>query len=435
MTNVWDTPLHDLDARTVLALIDTGTIRAEDLVQSCLDRIDAREPLIGAFAYLDPEQAMAEARRADANRDAGRLRGLPVGIKDIFDTLDMPTEYGSEIYQGFRPRRNATAVARIRQAGGIIPGKTATTEFAGLCPSKTRNPRNTEYSPGGSSSGSAAAVADRMLPLAIGTQTGGSIIRPAAFCGVVGYKPSFGMIDRTGVRPAVESLDTIGVFARCVGDAALLASVLGGDPQLGDSADRDFVPRIGLCRTRQWNDADADSQKAVQIAAQKLQSSHGVLRDFTTPQVFHDLLESIATIYNYGTLNSTMSEYLHNPSQLSAETLQLIEAGLQVTPQALCSARQHVAQAACAFDQVMVDSGFDVLITPATVGEAPQGLTSTGDSLFNKVWTALGVPALTIPHLTGANGLPLGLQIIGRRNDDRRVTASAAWIESVLAIK
>src|SRR3954453_15767712 len=242
-----------LSAHQAAREIAAGQLRAEALMTACLERIAAREPEIGAWQYLDPEAALEAARRCDASAPSGPLHGIPIAVKDLIDTADMPTGYGSGIYARHRPGSDAACVALARAAGAIVMGKTVTTEFACFMPGKTANPRNPQHTPGGSSSGSAAAVADLMAPLAFGTQTAGSVIRPAAFCGIVGYKPSFGTIPRAGVKMLCDSLDTIGTMARNVADAAFFAGVIAGRPELRDVAPSEAPPLFGLYRTPMWD--------------------------------------------------------------------------------------------------------------------------------------------------------------------------------------
>jgi Asp-tRNA(Asn)/Glu-tRNA(Gln) amidotransferase A subunit family amidase len=419
---------HELGALEAHALIESGRLSAEALARSCLARIEALEPTIGAFVHFDKDHFLGQAQLSDQEGRAGPLRGLPVGIKDIFDTVDLPTEYGSPIYENFQPRRDA-AVAMIRRAGGVIAGKTTTTEFAGLAPTPTRNPRHLDHTPGGSSAGSAAAVAAGMVPLAIGTQTGGSIIRPAAYCGVVGFKPSFGSIERTGVRPAVETLDTIGVFARSVPDAAHLFAVLAGQPSAGlDAASEPMAPRIGLCRTLQWSAASPIIQEALLDAAVLMGTAGAECRDFNLPTVFQDLMEAQRVIMMHGSLLSTLSEYHHQPDALSPETMGFIQAGLRLSPGDVEHAWSLFNEARIQLAEAM--DTIDVLMTPAVPDTAPLGLSSTGDAIFNKLWTALGLPAITLPFGTAPNGLPLSVQIVGKSGRDADLLNYSRWIET-----
>jgi Asp-tRNA(Asn)/Glu-tRNA(Gln) amidotransferase A subunit family amidase len=416
-----------------LSLLRAGRLGVEALVRSCLERIDAMEPSVGAFVRFDRDFVLDQARRIGGEDGQGPLWGLPVGIKDIFDTIDLPTEYGSAIYEGFRPRRDATAVATIRRAGGVIAGKTTTTEFAGLAPTPTRNPKHLEHTPGGSSAGSAAAVAAGMVPLAIGTQTGGSIIRPAAYCGIVGFKPSFGSIDRTGVRPAVETLDTIGVFARSVADAAHLFAVLAGERvQLFGGPGEPVVPRIGLCRTLQWNSAAPVIQHSLLDVAEILRQAGADCIDFHVPLIFEGLIEAQRVIMMHGTLLSTLSEYHHQPTLLSRQTMELVQAGLTISPDEVRRAWALFERARVFLSESM--ETIDILITPSVPDTAPRGLTSTGDAVFNKLWTALGVPAVTLPFGDAANGLPLSVQLIGKRGLDNELLGYARWVEANLTI-
>src|SRR5680860_491450 len=260
--------LHQLEAQKMARRIQSGELTAEAVLRSCLEKIEAREEVIGAWEHLDSRQALEQAQNLDRKTYRGLLHGVPVGAKDIFDTRDMPTEYGSAIYSGHRPVWDAASIAALRAAGAMILGKTVTTEFAIFHPGKTVNPKAPAHTPGGSSSGSAAAVADDMVPLALGTQTAGSIIRPASYCGVVGYKPTFGLIHRAGVKSISESLDTVGTLTRSVADAALLTTVLAGRPHLHPVAALAQPPRIGLCRTPQWDFAEEATTQAFAQASE-----------------------------------------------------------------------------------------------------------------------------------------------------------------------
>jgi len=357
------------------------------------------------------------------------LHGIPVGIKDIFDTADMPTEYNSSIYRGHRPRADAAAVTLLRQAGCVILGKTATAEFANLHPPVTRNPRNPAHTPGGSSSGSAAAVADRMVPLALGTQTAGSVIRPAAFCGVVGLKPSFGSINRAGVKPVSDTLDTIGLFSNTVEDAAQALHVLSGRP-VPDFAARIAAPRIGFARTSRWNDSDAATHAALESAATRLAGAGADVRDATLPAAAEAFFEALSLIMNFESARALAWERSKHREAISATLLKRLDEGWAMPRERYDNARRTARDARRQFADLM--RGFDFLLTPSARGEAPKGLASTGDSLFNRVWTLLGVPCITLPCGSGPNGLPLGMQLVAAIEQDTALLAHAHWAASVL---
>jgi Asp-tRNA(Asn)/Glu-tRNA(Gln) amidotransferase A subunit family amidase len=419
-----------MSASEAARAIRAGRLTAEALVAACLERIAARDGGLAAWVHLDADAALTQARALDRQPARGLLHGIPVGIKDIFDTADMPTEHGSPIYRGNRPRADAAAVALLRQAGCVILGKTATTEFANMHPSATRNPRNPAHSPGGSSSGSAAAVADRMVPLALGTQTGGSVIRPAAYCGVVGLKPSFGSINRAGVKPVAESLDTIGLFANSVEDTALALDLLSGR-RAPDFAAKLAAPRIGFARTSRWKDTDAATQTALESAASRLAAAGADVTDAALPPAADALFDAQGRIMNFEAARALAWEQSHHRGAISARLLARLDDGWAVTREQYDDARQTARDARRQFADLM--RGFDLLLTPSAPGEAPKGLASTGDSLFNRVWTTLGVPCITLPCGNGPQGLPLGVQLVSAIEQDTTLLAHAQWVASALA--
>jgi Asp-tRNA(Asn)/Glu-tRNA(Gln) amidotransferase A subunit family amidase len=428
MVDEADTPA-DLTAYEARAAIEAGTLTAEALVRACLLRIEQREGLIGAWEYLDADLVIKQAKHADAAPNRGLLHGIPIGIKDVIDTADMPTRYGSHIYEQHYPAWDAACVSLCRAAGGIILGKTVTTEFALTTPGKTRNPHNVEHTPGGSSSGSAAAVADRMVPLAVGTQTGGSTIRPASFCGIVGYKPTFGFISRSGLKAVAESLDTIGIFARDVRDAALLAAVMAGRHILA-AVTPSAPPRIAIWRTFEWKHASQETVQAVEDAAMKLACAGAKLTEAQMPQCCAELADSQREIEYFELGRAFSFEYENHREQLSAKLRSRIECGLQCAG-ALYDRKLKTA-AECRRNIDIIFNNCDVLLAPSAVGEAPVGLQSTGDSVFNKTWTLLGLPCLNIPSHFGPKGLPVGIQLIGRAQHDSELLAHAAWVEKAL---
>jgi Asp-tRNA(Asn)/Glu-tRNA(Gln) amidotransferase A subunit family amidase len=422
--------IHQMSASEAARAIRAGRLTAEALVAACLERIAARDGELAAWVHVATEAALAQARALDRQPARGLLHGVPVGIKDIFDTADMPTEHNSPIYRGNRPRADAAAVALLRQAGCIILGKTATAEFANVHPAATRNPRNPAHTPGGSSSGSAAAVAERMVPLALGTQTGGSVIRPAAFCGVIGLKPSFGSINRAGVKPVSESLDTVGLFATTVEDAALALNLLSGR-RIPDFAAKSAAPRIGFARTSRWKDADAATHAALEAAAARLASAGAELRDAPLPAAAEALFEEQGKIMNFEAARALAWEHAQHREAISSVLLKRLDEGLTVSREQYDNARQTARDARRQFADLM--RGFDLLLTPSARGEAPLGLTSTGDSVFNRVWTLLGVPCVTLPWGGGPQGLPLGIQLVAAIEQDTALLAHAQWAASALA--
>ena len=421
-----------LSANSAAAKIKAGELSSEALVQACLDRVSEREPEIRAWSWLDADAALAQARACDrAVGPKGPLHGVPIGVKDVIDTADMPTAYGSAIYKGYRPRADAACVSLARAAGAVILGKTETAEFASIHPAATRNPLAPAHTPGGSSSGSAAAVADFMVPLALGTRTGGSTIRPAAFCGVVGYKPSFNRVNRAGLKFSAESFDTIGFFARSVDDIALLAHVMSGQERLGDAGLReDKAPRIGLCRTSRWSQASSQMREAIESAAQKLAAAGADVELVALTPAFEQLHEAHAVIMQYEAARATAWEYRVHGDLLSPAYHQRMRAGLAIPHERYEAALRQAESGRQDFADVWGE--LDVLITPSAVDEAPLGLENTGDAVFNRIWTLLGVPCVHLPFGTGTAGLPLGLQVVGRRQGDVATLTCARWIEDRL---
>jgi Asp-tRNA(Asn)/Glu-tRNA(Gln) amidotransferase A subunit family amidase len=408
---------YQLGARHAARLVEQGELSAEKWLRSCLERITAREKDVGAWAHLprefpDPKHAKAP------------LFGAPVGVKDIFDTHDMPTAYGSPIYAGHRPRADAAIVALTRRAGGVIMGKTVTAEFATFVPRGTRNPHNLDHTPGGSSSGSAAAVADFMVPLAFGTQTAGSLIRPASYCGIVGYKPTFNVLARAGLKPGGDSLDTVGVYGRSVEDVGFFAAALTNRPELDAEAAK--PARIGLSRTNEWDRVQPEMRKALEEAGRKLGA-----RDVQVPRRFQGLRESHTAILWYEIARSLADEYTRFPDRLDPGLRERCAAGFALDAQDYVRAQKHGADCRAHIHEAFGDC--DVLLAPGATGEAPQGLSSTGDVALNVVWTLLHVPCVCVPVGRGPNRLPLGLQVVGRIGDDARTLAWANWIAAQLS--
>ncbi len=353
---------------------------------------------------------------------------MPVGIKDIIDTYDMPTSYGSSIYAGYQSAGDASGVAMLRAAGAVILGKTVTTEFAMFTPGKTANPHHLAHTPGGSSSGSAAAVADHMVLLALGTQTAGSIIRPASYCGAVGYKPTHGSFPIAGIKALAQSLDTLGGFSRSVADLALLRTVMLGAPTA--LAALDGPPRIGLYRTPQWPEATADTQHALETTAQQLAKAGAEVRDAEFTSEFDDLVAAQEAIQVFEGVRCCAYELMHHREQLSPKLLELMEAGQQ-TSYATYAKAMALAER-CRQYLETVFTAHDVLLVPSAPGEAPAGLSATGNPLFNRMWTLLHTPAVSLPGYVGANGLPVGVQVIGPIGGDDRLLAIADWVHARL---
>jgi Asp-tRNA(Asn)/Glu-tRNA(Gln) amidotransferase A subunit family amidase len=439
---------HELSLAQAALEIAEGRLGAAELMQSCLDRIADIDGEVQAWTFLDRDHALRQAEAADDWRRHGRplgpLHGVPIGIKDIFDTADMPTEFGSPIHAGRMPRRDATCVASLRAAGAIIMGKTVSTEFAYFHPGKTRNPHDPKRTPGGSSSGSAAAVAAAMVPGAIGSQTNGSMIRPASFCGVVGFKPTHGLIPRSGALLLSRALDHVGVFARTIEDAALLAQCMAGhhdgDPDTRPIATPPLVeiarqesplpPRFAFVRSAVWDQADAVTQRLFPELAQRLGENAEELDLSASTAPIHALH---ATIMQVEMAANLRREYEGASDRLSPTLRQLIERGRASLAVDYRRALDLATPLADAMDTVFDE--FDAILTPAAAGEAPLGLDATGSPTFCTIWTYLGMPAITVPLLQGDNGLPIGVQLVGRRGNDARLLRSARWLVQHLSAR
>ncbi len=413
-----------LTASEAAARLEAGTLSAETLVQDCLDRI-AERAAVKAWCWLDPEHALAQVRAIDRAGRPGVLKGVPIGVKDVIDTFDMPTQHGSPIYAGNRPFADAACVALTRAAGGVILGKTVTTEFANRDPRETVHPLNPAHTPGGSSSGSAAAVADFQVPVGFGTQTGGSTIRPAAFCGVIGYKPSFGEFSRVGIKMQCHNLDTLGLICRSLDDVALMRAALLVQPR--HAVDRNAAaPRIGFCRTPAWDHADADTQSLLERTASRLSAAGTTVAEIDP--VPADFLDHHRRVFEFEAARNYAYEYEVHPDKLSPA----LRDGLLKPGRALpLSAYIEAIEAAEAF-RAKLDDVFrdvDVLLAPSAAGEAPEGLHSTGDARFNAIWTLAWTPCITLPAGTGHKGLPLGIQLVGARFADEALLDAAAWVE------
>jgi amidase len=417
--------LHELTAGEIATAIRAGRITCESVVRACLERVAEREDSVQAWAYLDPDRAIAAARAFDRGGRRGPLAGVPFGVKDIIDTFDMPTEWGTPIHRGRRPERDAACVALTRKAGGVLLGKTVTTEFANLYPGKTRNPHDLARTPGGSSSGSAAAVADCMVPIALGTQTTGSTIRPASFCGVFGYRPTYGEHRLHGVMEASGSLDTLGILARSIEDIALWRDVLlGTAPQPIPGIAR--PPRIGLCRTHLWNELEPTTQRLVEQAAQVLARAGATLSEMELSAEFEQLVDDHRLISSFEFARTFTWEIEHHRERIS-ETLRngRLADGLSCTFERYIAAKEHAELCRQLFD--LVWDGYDVLLAAAAVGEAPMGMNAFAGGPLYRMWTVLHVPAITLPVCKGPNGLPVGIQLFARRHADRALFAWARW--------
>jgi Asp-tRNA(Asn)/Glu-tRNA(Gln) amidotransferase A subunit family amidase len=436
------TNLHLLSASDAARLIREGAISSEQLVEACLARIREVDTQVQAWAFLDPDYALAQARAADELRLSGRpfgpLHGVPVGIKDIFDTADMPTEYGSVLHAGRTPARDATAVSLLRAAGAVIMGKTVTTEFAYFFPGKTRNPHNPEHTPGGSSSGSAAAVASGMVPLALGSQTNGSTIRPAAYCGVIGFKPTHGLISRHRVSALSRTLDHVGLFARTVDDIALLTEQLVGhdeaDPDTRPRARIPFVdiageepplePMFAFVKTPMWERTDDDTREGFAELMEHLAKLAEEVELFPSAV---EAWEQHQTIMSAEMALNLEREYDSGRERLSEKLRKQIEQGREVRAIDYQQALARIDPIHESFVELF-EQRYDTIITPAAPGAAPKGLDATGDPSFCTLWTLCGMPAVSVPLMQAKNGLPLGVQLVGPRGGDARLLRTARWL-------
>ena len=422
-------PLNELSASEAAREIAAGRLSSETLVSVCLKRIQEREDTVGAWIHLNPEQALAEARLRDQHPGTGPLHGVPVGIKDIIDTADQPTAYGSPIYDGNHPAWDAACVTLLRRAGAVILGKTVTTEFACRTAGKATNPHNPAHTPGGSSSGSAAAVAAEMVPLALGTQTSGSVIRPASYCGVLGYKASYGDLPLPGVKPLVLSLDTLGVFARSVEDFQRFRAALLGEP--AELAPPSYPPKIGLCRTPQWSQAEPATRSALETAAAKLSDAGAAVEELELPPEFDGLCVAQNTVFVAEGARCLSFELTEKRELVSEQLRGVLEPGFGISRFEELEARAVIQLCLRSLESVFAD--YDVLLTPSAPGEAPEGLGDTGNPVFNRMWTALGTPTVNLPGHQGPQKLPVGVQAIGRVGEDEQLLFVAAWMESRIA--
>jgi amidase len=417
--------MHEWTAVEITEAVRSGRATCEAVTRACLERVAEREPSVLAWEYLDPGLAIAQARALDARGATGPLIGVPFGVKDIIDTFDMPTAYGSPIYAGHRPRRDAACVALGRRAGGVAMGKTVTAEFAVNYPGKTRNPFDPSRTPGGSSSGSAAAVADRMVPLALATQTTGSTIKPGSFCGVFAYRPTFGDVRCSGVMESAASCDAIGLYARTIEDIALHRDVLVGvEPEaLPNNVP---APRIGFVRPPQWSKLEPYTQDLLENAARRLAHAGARVREVAVPPEFQHAEEAHRLITCREFVVNFTREIEHHWGELSEDLRNgKIRTGLACSFERYRDARALAERCRSALAALFTD--YDVLFAPSAVGEAPVGW-NTGDSTLASPWTLMHTPAMNVPVFKGPNGLPVGAQLIAANGGDRKLFAAARWI-------
>lgn len=419
--------ITSLSVKELAAAVARRELTAEAVTRAYAERIAAQEPQVHAWQHFDAERALGQARALDRGGAGGLLRGVPVGVKDLMDTADMPTTYGSPIYAQHQPQLDAACVASCREAGAVILGKTVTTEFATFQPGPTRNPRaplDAPHTPGGSSSGSAAAVAAGMVPLAFGTQTAGSIVRPASYCGVVGYKPTHGTLPLAGVKSLAPSLDTIGVLARSVEDAAYF---VGGLARTEFSLARPVGLRVGLCQTPHWDRASDDTRQALADATRRLEQGGARVSDLAWPAEWAGLTQAQIDIMGHEALAAFAPERQQHATRFSAAFTDFLAAASSLDGARVAAAYALADQARCTLATVF--RSVDVLLAPSAEDEAPAGLGATGNPIFNRLWTLLGVPCVHVPTGVGAQGLPVGVTVIGPRWGDAQTLAAAELLQ------
>lgn len=404
--------------KAILAQVASDPSHAQAAIDDCLNAIQQNDTALEAFVTLAPDRSAGQ----------GPLSGIAVGMKDILDCYDMPSTYGSAAYAGFQPKVDSGIAHQLRRAGATIIGKTVTTEFAFFAPGPTKNPHNFAYTPGGSSSGSAAAIAAGMIPAAIGTQTGGSIIRPASFCGIAGYKPSFRLAPTTGMKTFSWSLDTVGFMAAGVEDVALLASATLARPLWGGISDQ--APRIGLYRGQNWGDASAEMQQAIEQTAEICRHAGAEVMEIDEPDLLAEARKAHVIIQNYEAGIACGGDLAQFADQLSNKLRTTLEAGQQISADDYDQARRIARHARAATNDLFKQ--VDILLTPSAPGAAPKDLTVTGEPHFNKLWTLVGTPCVTVPHFKGTNNMPLGVQLVGRFARDAVLLSAAAWLEAAL---
>ena len=439
--NIATVAMADLTASAISNMVSSGQYTAETLAKHFLDHVKPIEEKIHAFAYLNDESVLMQARILDQGRarggELGALAGVPIALKDAIDTFDMPAEYGSPSLAGRQPRWDAKVAQLLRAQGAVIFGKTAMPAFCLGQPAQTRNPHNLEHTPGGSSSGSAAAVAAGMLPVAIGTQTAGSVIRPASFCGVIGFKPTRGLISRTGLQPLCETIDQVGVFGRTIEDVALVAQTLiaadDNDPTTKGVLPRELVktaiseppfkPKFVFVKTPIWDRMDPEAREAFEALAECWGED---LPTMQLPSVSNQAIENLQTLMD-AEFAVAMDEHMtHASDEVDARTRSIVERGRKVNAFDYLKAKRAIEPVAAGFNELF--DHFDAILTPASLGPAPKGLDSIGDPVMNMMWSYTGMPAITLPLLQSEDGLPMGIQLVGARHDDARLLRAANWL-------
>lgn len=418
-----------LSAREIVRRVGAGDLTVEAVAKSCIETIAAREPILQAWAFFDPDLVLRQAKALDKAGTKGALHGLPIGVKDVLDTADMPTEMGSVIYKGHRPAIDAASVAQLRGQGGLMLGKTVTAEFAGVTAGPTTNPYDAKRTPGGSSSGSAAAVAAGMCPIAFGTQTGGSIHRPSSFCGIVGYKPTYGGVSRAGLKLAAETLDTIGLLGRDIDSVELVAAALLNRKPSDATLPK---PRVGLCRTPLWTTADPATVEAVEDAAVRLAQAGAQVSELKLPKDFEALAEARDGINNYERARSMAVEWANHEGKISPKLAEIVRKGQAMSYDDYLWAARTTADCRALLNGIIAD--YDILLAPCVPGEAPEGLAWTGDTRFQSFWTMLHAPSMSLPTHKGPHGLPVSIQLIAPMWQDAKLFAASRWVVETLGV-
>lgn len=421
--------LTKLTATEAARLIASKEISSVELTKACLERIRERNGDVGAWRHINEEFSLAQAADADKTQARTPLHGIPFGVKDVIDTKDLPTEYGSRVHVGRRPKADALCVSRMREAGAVLLGKLVTTEYALFTPNETRHPMNLAHTAGGSSSGTGAAVADMHVPIAFGNQTAGSLIRPAAFCGIFGLKPTHGLVEGTGILPLQPYFDTLGYMARSVDDLQSFFSIASQSNQLVQWDSR-RTPKIGLCKTYQWNYAQPETRYVLEQTAKQLTAQGIEVAEFELPSQFADLVAAHHTVLWKGISESLEVDYNAAKDKMSPRLVSIIEEGFKTPQEEYAKQRKFAEECRNSVNDIFGD--FDAIICPSAPGEAPAGM-ATGDPIFQVVWTLLGVPVLNLPVGTGPTRLPVGVQLIGRRHDDAKVLALGKYLTQRLS--
>lgn len=419
--------LNLITATEVAQKIAAGETTSEAVVSDCLNRIEARDPQIQAWKFLDPDAALAQAKERDNEASRGCLHGVPVGIKDILNTADMPTEFGSSLFNGYQPKSDCTSVAALRAAGAVILGKTVTTEFASPYPTYTLNPHDLKSTPGVSSAGSAAAVADYMVPLTNGTQTGGSVIRPAALCGVYGYKASLKGLDPAGIEMWKPNIDTLGHFGRSLEDIALMSAALTGNPVADLKLPAGFKPRVGICRTGQWPAAGPENTAMIEKMIAILTDAGIDVEETDFPTNFDDVMAAHGMVVGADSVKAFPETVTSQLDKVNPWTRDRSRDARQMSESDVKNAHRIATDARTALSAEF--ERFDLLLTPSAEGEAETDRTAMPPPSFNSLWTLMYTPCVSLPAFTGPNDMPVGLQIVGPENRDDRTLALAHWVE------